>query len=84
MASKAQVGDIVLYRPRIDDPKFHDRGHRPILPAVVVKVWDDVENLQVLPDLDIKCLQDATCPLTFVPFVKHGKELGTWCFKGEE
>lgn len=72
------LGDIVLYRPRIDDPKFHDKGHRPELPAVVVKVWDTTADLQVLPVLDLNVLQDATCPLTFVPFVKAGKGLGQW------
>lgn len=72
------IGDIVLYRPRTDNPKFHNKGHQPQLPAVIVKVWDKVADLQVLPDLDLHVLQDATCPLTFVPFVKPGKELGQW------
>jgi len=78
MSVKANVGDIVLYHPRIDDPRFHDKGHRPVLPAVVVKVWDKVEDLQVLGSLDLHVLQDAQCPLTFVPFVKQGNELGQW------
>lgn len=76
--SSPNVGDVVIYRPRNDDPKFHDKGHRPTLAAVVVKVWDGVSDLQVLPDLDLHVLQDATCPLTFVPFVKRGTEPGTW------
>lgn len=76
-----KCGDIVIYRPRNDDPKFHDKGHRPILPAVVVKVWDNVSDLQVLSSMDLNVLQDATVPMTFVPFVKQGKEPGTWDFK---
>lgn len=83
---KPKVGDVVIYRPRIDDPRFHDKGHRAILPAVITKLWDAVENLQVAktaPDLDINVLQDAQVPTTFVPFVKHGPELGQWQFKEE-
>lgn len=74
----AKVGDIVIYRPAIDDPRFHDKGHREILPAVITKVWDGVVNLQVLGTLDLTVLQDAQVPPTFVPFVKEGKEVGTW------
>lgn len=87
MASNTQphpapkVADVVIYRPRNDDPKFHDKGHRPILPAVITKVWDGNVNLQVLPDLDLNVIQDATCKLTFVPFVKHGPGLGEWDWK---
>jgi hypothetical protein len=78
---KATVGDIVIYRPAIDDQRFHDKGHREILPAVVTKVWDGVENLQVLASLDLNVLQDAQVPTTFVPFVKQGEGIGTWSFK---
>lgn len=78
----AKVGDIVLYRPAIDDQRFHDKGHREILPAVVTKVWDGVENLQVLTSLDLNVLQDAQIPTTFVPFVKQGTCVGTWSYRG--
>lgn len=78
----AKVGDIVLYKPAIDDQRFHDKGHREVLPAVVTKVWDGVENLQVLPSLDLNVLQDAQIPLTFVPFVKHGSGIGEWMPRG--
>ena len=78
MDSKPEVGEIVQYKPRNDDPKFHDKGHRPILPAVVVKVWDNVADLQVLHSVDLHVLQDATCPLTFVPFVREGDKLGEY------
>ena len=74
----AKVGDIVVYHPAIDDPRFHDKGHRPDLPAVVVKVWDNVENLQVLSSYDLNVLQDAQIPTTFVPFVKMGTGVGEW------
>lgn len=76
------LGEIVIYRPRTDDPKFHDKGHRPELPAVVVKVWDAVSDLQVLGSADLHVLQDATCPLTFVPFVKEGDALGEFKRRG--
>ena len=82
MASKVSQGDIVLYRPRIDDPKFHNKGHQPQLPAVVVKVWDNVADLQILWSADLHVLQDATCPLTFVPFVKQGDQLGEYSLRG--
>lgn len=79
MGNSVKQGDIVLYRPRTDDPKFHDKGHQPTLPAVVVKVWDnDVAGLQILPDVSLNVLQNATCPLTYIPFVKHGEGLGQW------
>lgn len=81
--SKAKVGDIVWYRPAIDDQRFHDKGHREILPAIVTKVWDGVENLQVLPSphLDLSVLQDAQVPTTFVPFVKQGDGIGQWSYR---
>lgn len=78
----AKVGDVVWYRPAIDDQRFHDKGHREILPAVVTKVWDNVENLQVLPSLDLNVLQDAQTALTFVPFVKKGDSVGCWSERG--
>lgn len=74
----AKVGDLVLYKPDKEDQRFKNVGHRPILPAVVVKVWDNVEDLQVLPSMDLHVLQDAQTPLTFVPFVKHGDAVGCW------
>lgn len=76
--ARAKVGDIVWYRPATDDPRFHNQGWREVLPAVVVKVWDAVENLQVLPSLDIHVLQDAQVKLTFVPFVKCGPGVNQW------
>lgn len=83
MDSNVKVGDIVLYHPRIDDPKFHDKGHQRQLPAVVVKVWDNnVAGVQVLPTTDLNVLQNATTPMTFLPFVKHGTGLGEWCHRG--
>ena len=78
----AKLGDIVWYKPQKEDPRFKNVGHRPILPAVVVKVWDAVEDLQVLPTMDINVLQDAETKLTFVPFVKHGNEVGQWSARG--
>jgi hypothetical protein len=78
---KATVGEIVLYRPAIDDQRFHDKGHREILPAVVTKIWDGVENLQVLPAMDLHVLQDAQVPTTFVPFVRQGSGIGEWSFR---
>lgn len=77
-----QVGEIVNYYPRIDDDRFHNKGHRPVLPGVIVKVWDAVVDLQVLPSLDLNVLQDAQTPITFVPFVKNGSDLGCWSFRG--
>ena len=77
-----KVGSIVHYRPNFQDPRFHDHGAREILPAVVVKVWDAVVNVQVVthPEarLDLNVLQDAQCPLTFVPFVRRGGNVGEW------
>jgi hypothetical protein len=78
LKSMLKLGEIVIYRPRNDDPAFHNKGHRPELPAVVVKVWDNVADLQVLPDLDLNVLQDSACAITFVAFVKHGQAHGTW------
>lgn len=69
---------LVWYRPHKEDPRFKNVGHRPILPAVVVKEWDAVQDLQVLPTLDLNVLQDAQAPVTFVPFVKHGTNVGEW------
>ena len=77
-----KLGDIVIYKPRIDDPLFHNKGHRPELPAVIVKLWDAVVDLQVLPSLDLNVLQDANVSTTFVPFVKHGTGLGEWSERG--
>lgn len=74
----AKIGDIVIYRPDKEDQRFKNIGHRPELPAVVVRVWDKVEDLQVLPSTDLHVLQDAETKLTFVPFVKHGEGVGTW------
>lgn len=80
--SDVKVGSIVLYRPSFRDPKFHDKGGRDYLPAVVVKVWDSVVDVQVIthPEarLDLHVLQDATCPLTFVPFARRGEGIGEW------
>jgi hypothetical protein len=78
MGSKPQLGDIVLFRPHKEDTRFKNVGHRPVLPAVIVKVWDDVSDLQVLPSTDLHVLQDAQTALTFVPFVKGGGEVGQW------
>jgi hypothetical protein len=80
--SKAKVGDIVLYRPAIDDQRFHDNGHREILPAIVTKVWDGVENLQVFTQLDLTVIQDGQIPPTFVPFVRQGTGIGEWSERG--
>lgn len=77
MASSVALGDVVLYKPHKEDPRFKNVGHRPVLPAIVVKVWDDVVNLQVLP-VDLHVLQDAQAPLTHVAFVKRGEEVGQW------
>lgn len=74
----AKIGDIVIYRPDKEDQRFKNVGHRPELPAVVVRVWDKVEDLQVLPQTDLNVLQDAQTQLTFVPFVKHGDGVGQW------
>lgn len=80
--SEVKIGSVVWYKPSNRDARFHDKGHRPTLPAVVVKVWDAVIDVQVIthPDarLDLHVLQDATCPLAFVPFVKRGDTVGTW------
>lgn len=77
-----KLGDVVIYKPHKEDPRFKNVGHRPELPAVVVKLWDDVQDLQVLPNMDINVLQDAQTPLTFVPFVKHGAGIGEWTERG--
>ena len=79
---QARVGDIVIYKPAIDDQRFHDKGHREILPAIVTKVWDGVENLQVCPSMDLNVLQDANVSTTFVPFVKQGPGIGQWMPRG--
>lgn len=82
MESNARVGDIVIYKPHKDDPRFKNVGHRPELPAVIVKVWDKVEDLQVLNTTDLNVLQDAQTPITFIPFVKHGNGVGEWVPRG--
>lgn len=82
MVGNVSLGDIVIYQPFKEDPKFHNLGHRERLPAVVVKVWDAVADLQVLPSLDLNVLQDAQVPTTFVPFVKNGSGLGEWSHRG--
>jgi hypothetical protein len=79
-APKTSVGEVVLYRPDKEDQRFKNVGHRPILPAIVVKVWDEVVDLQVLP-VDLHVLQDAQAPITFVPLVRSGEEVGTWCHR---
>lgn len=80
--SEIKVGSVVNYRPNFADPRFHDKGGRDVMPAMVVKVWDSVVDIQVVthPDarLDLHVLQDAQCPLTFVPFVKRGDGIGEW------
>lgn len=76
-----KLGDVVIYKPHKEDPKFKNVGHRPELPAVVVKVWDAVADLQVLPSMDLNVLQDANASITFVPFVKHGNGIGEWTAK---
>lgn len=78
--AKIALGDVVLYRPDKEDQRFKNVGHRPILPAMVVKLWDEVVDLQVLP-VDLHVLQDAQAPITFVAFVKEGTEVGTWCHR---
>lgn len=49
MVKQVEVGDVVLYHPDKRSPDFHDRGHQPILPGIVVKVWasSEVVNLRV-------------------------------------
>ena len=43
-----KVGDVVIYRPDRKLPSFHDRGHCPKLPGIVVKVWSSgAANLRV-------------------------------------
>ena len=74
---KIALGDVVLYKPDKEDQRFKNVGHRPVLPAIVVKVWDEVVDLQVLP-VDLHVLQDAQAPLTFVQFVKSGEGVGQW------
>lgn len=81
--SEIKVGSIVIYKPVPNsDPRFHDKGWRHELPAVVVKVWDAVVDIQVVthPEarLDLHVLQDASCPITFVPFVRRGNEVGQY------
>lgn len=45
---QVKQGDIVLYRPDRRSNQFHDKGHLPQLPAIVVKVWSSgVVNLRV-------------------------------------
>jgi len=73
-----KIGDMVMYRPDKEDQRFKNVGHRPELPAVVVKLWDNVQDLQVLPSLDLHVLQDAQTSITFVPFVKQGDGVGQW------
>src|SRR3990167_2538133 len=42
------VGDIVIYRPNKELSEWHDRGHQPLLPGIVVKVWSSgAVNLRV-------------------------------------
>lgn len=76
--SNAKLGDIVLYKPHKEDMRFKNVGHRPELPAVVVKVWDEVVDLQVLHTVDLHVLQDAQTAMTFMPFIKQGIEVGQW------
>ena len=82
MGVKVGIGDVVIYRPDKEDQRFKNVGHRPELAAVVVKLWDDVQDLQVLPSLDLHVLQDAQTAITFVPFVKQGTGVGTWSYRG--
>lgn len=43
-----QVGSIVIYRPDKRLPEWHDRGHQPMLPGIVTKVWSSgAVNLRV-------------------------------------
>lgn len=45
---QVKQGDVVLYRPDRRSNQFHDKGHLPTLPAIVVKVWSSgVVNLRV-------------------------------------
>lgn len=45
---QVKQGDIVLYKPDRRSQDFHDKGHLPTLPAIVVKVWSSgVVNLRV-------------------------------------
>ena len=46
-----QVGSIVTYRADKRLPEWHDRGHQPRLPGIVVKVWSSgAVNLRVAAD----------------------------------
>lgn len=46
--SELKIGSIVLYRPDKKSTQFHDRGHCPKLPGIVVKVWSSgAANLRV-------------------------------------
>lgn len=71
------LGEIVFYKPHAEDTRFN-AGQHPVLPAIVVKLWDNVVNLQVLHTVDLHVLQDAQTAITFMPFVKQGIEVGQW------
>lgn len=87
-----EVGSIVLYRPNKQLPEFHDRGHQPTLPGIVVKVWssgavnlrvasgapveDDKVDLRVF--LDHNAVDRDAYVWIFGAKYSEGGELDTW------
>jgi hypothetical protein len=77
MKSTPAVGDVVCYFPVANtDPDFHDKGHSPVLPAIVTKVWEnDVVNIQVF--------LDGPKTAVFKLCVRRGFGVGEWNWQNE-
>lgn len=73
------VGAVVLYRPDKRLPEWHDRGHLPHLPAIVLKVWQSgVANLRVAYDQPV---QDGTVDLrVFLDHNAMDRDAWVWVF----
>jgi hypothetical protein len=79
----------VIYRPDRKLPEWHDRGHQPILPGIVTKVWSSgAVNLRVADvpaedsKVDVKVFLDHNAKdgaaFVYVPTVPYGQDMGCW------
>jgi len=76
--SELKVGSIVIYRPDRKSTQFHDRGHLPKLPAIVVKVWSSgAVNLRVA---DVPVVDDKVDLKVFLDHNAKDRESFVWVF----
>lgn len=82
---EVHVGSVVIYHPDPKLPEWHDRGHLPSLPAIVVKVWSSgAVNLRVanVDKLDLKVFLDHNAKdrdaFVWVFGATEGGGIGQW------